>query len=180
MERLEASTIVYASPERVYKFLLDFPSYTRYSKYLRTVRSDGDGGPGTEYEMDFSWWKLTYTAASRVTGVDPPSRIDWTITKHIDADGAWRIEPVDPDDPAVDPDLYDGAVARAIFEVSYDAENARLGRIDLPRFVSADWVIRKVKPLVTEEAERVVRRAVRDLEDRDRSVAVEIAGPVET
>ena len=36
------------------------------------------------------------------------------------------------------------------------------------------WVIGKVKPLIQEEAERVVRRIVADIEGEDREVDLEI------
>jgi hypothetical protein len=42
--------------------------------------------------------------------------------------------------------------------------------LDLPRFVSLDWVVGKVKPILVEEAERVVERIVADVEGRRREV----------
>jgi hypothetical protein len=103
--RLLVRTVVYGRPERVYEFLTDFPGYARYSKYLTSVRqSGGDGGPGTRYALTFEWWRLSYTARSEVTGVDPPRRIDWRLTKDIDASGYWAIDPlsaVDDPDPAL-------------------------------------------------------------------------------
>ena len=56
VDELVVSTEVYAAPEEVYEFLLDFPRYGRYSEYLREVRTlAGDGGPGTRYELVFAW-----------------------------------------------------------------------------------------------------------------------------
>ena len=98
MDELVVSTEVYADPEEVYAFLLDFPQYANYSEYLREVRTvTGDGGPGTKYALTFAWWKISYTARSEVTGVDPPKRIDWEITKDIDAGGCWRVTPLESD-----------------------------------------------------------------------------------
>lgn len=159
------STLVYLPPEEVYEFLLAFPGYANYSKYLQRVRQYGDGGPGTEYDLRFAWWKLTYTARSRVTDVDPPERIDWRVVKDIDAVGVWSVE-ADPD-RARDPD---GSACRVRFVVEYDPDSVEPGSISLPRFVSLGWVIERVTPLIVEEAERIVERVVADLEGESREV----------
>jgi len=166
------STEVYADPEDVYAFLLDFPRYANYSEYLREVRTlDGDGGPGTRYALRFAWWKITYTAHSRVTGVEPPERIDWEITKDIDAGGCWRVTPPEtegesderPDDPC-----------EVALEVEFDPGSASSDALDLPTLVSFDWVLKKAIPLIRGEAERVVERAVRDLEGSTRDVDLDV------
>lgn len=161
MDTVEVSTVVYLPPEEVYEFLLDFPGYARYSEYLTGVRQHGDGDPGTEYELDFAWWKLTYTARSRVIDVEPPNRIDWRIIKDIDAVGHWLVEPTE-----------EGTAVT--LRVKYHPDSAEDDALSLPRFVSMDWVIEKVKPKVKSEAERVVRRIVRDLEGQNRDVVLEI------
>ena len=173
MDRLVVSTDVYADPEAVYDLLLDFPRYERYSEYLDSVeRTAGDGGAGSRYSMRFSWWKLAYTARSEVTEVDPPRRIDWRVLKDIEARGTWRIDPLDslPADAPADADS--GCEVR--FEVRFDAESADASAVSLPAMVSFGWVLKRVKPLVREEAERVVERVVRDLEGRDRAVRLDI------
>lgn len=162
VDRLEVSTVVYCSKAEVYEFLLDFPRYTRLSKHLREVSQDGDGSPGTEYDLTFAWWKLTYTAHSRVTDVDPPDRIDWELTKDLDAQGCWLLE----DEPDTDRE----AATRVRLLVEFDPHSAKSDAIDLPRFVSLSWVIDKVRPLIQGEAERVVRRLVADLEGESRPV----------
>jgi uncharacterized membrane protein len=161
VDTVEVSTVVYLPPEEVYEFLLDFPGYARYSKHLTDVRQHGDGAPGTEYELDFAWWKLEYTARSRVTDVDPPDQIDWRIIKDIDAVGQWLVESTE-----------EGTAVT--LRVEYHPDSADDDALRLPRFISFDWVIEKVKPKVKTEAERVVRRIVRDLEGRNRDVALEI------
>ena len=167
MDEIEARTVVYAPPEELYDFLLDFPGYARYSEYLDRVRQDGDGAVGTRYALRFSWWKLTYTARSEVTGVEPPARIDWRIVKDIDAEGYWGLTPVDP--PAgVD------AATEIVLHIEYDADSASAGAVDLPALVSMSWVIEKVKPLVRKEATRIVRRVVDDIEGERRDADVEI------
>ena len=172
------STEVYADPEDVYAFLLDFPQYANYSEYLREVRTvTGDGGPGTRYALTFAWWKISYTARSEVTGVEPPERIDWQITKDIDAGGCWRVTPPATDDgetaesdevdPAEDP-------CEVALEVRFDPGSASPDALDLPRLVSFDWVLKKAIPLIRDEAERVVERAVQDLEGSTRDVELDV------
>ncbi|RAW44746.1 SRPBCC family protein [Halorubrum sp. 48-1-W] len=167
MDELVVRTEVYADPETVYEFLLDFPGYAHYSEYLREVRTlAGDGGPGTRYALTFAWWKLTYTARSEVTGVEPPERIDWEITKDIDAGGCWRVTPCGDDDAQTR--------CGVALEVEFDPGSASSDALDLPRLVSFDWVLEKAVPLIRGEAERVVERAVRDLEGSTRDVDLEV------
>ncbi|MFC4356793.1 SRPBCC family protein [Halobium salinum] len=172
MDEIVVSTVVYLPPDEVYEFLIDFPRYAKYSKHLTEVTQDGDGTPGTEYGLHLAWWKLTYTARSRVTEVEPPTRIDWRIVKDIDAHGRWRVAELDQL-PADAPDDAETG-SRVFLEVVFDPHSADEGALDLPRFVSFDWVLKKVKPVVVKEAERVVRRIVRDLEGRDREVHLEL------
>ena len=168
MDEIVVSTVIYLPPDEVYDFLIDFPRYARYSKHLTDVTQDGDGSPGTTYGLRFSWWKLTYLARSRGTEVDPPTRIDWRIVKDIDARGRWRVDPLDsvPADAPADAD----AACRVFFEIVFDPDTVDDGAVDLPMFVSLDWVIDRVKPLVKKEAERVVERIVADIEGRERPV----------
>lgn len=167
MEKVEVETEIYLPPEEVYEFLRDFPRYARYSKYLRRVRGDGDGGPGTVYELTFAWWRLSYTARSEVTGLDPPERIDWAVTRDIDAAGSWLVEPTDP--PADRDDA-----SRVTFRVRYRPDNTDEDELPIPLFLSLDSLVAKVKPKVEAEAERVVRRIVADLEGERRDVDVVI------
>ncbi|WP_435335448.1 SRPBCC family protein [Haloarchaeobius sp. TZWWS8] len=170
MERVEVTTVVYLSPEEVYEFLVDFPRYARYSKYLNSVDQFGDGEPGTRYDLHFEWWKLHYTAHSEVTGVDPPNVIDWKILKDIDAVGKWLVEEV----PEEAPDDEKPA-SRVRFIVEYDSDSVKAGNIDLPMFVSLSWVIDKVKPKIQKEATRIVERIVADLEGERRAVDLQIS-----
>lgn len=210
MDTVEVSTVVFLPPEEVYEFLLDFPRYGRYSEHLKEVRQFGDGTPGTEYELDFAWWKITYTTRSRVTDVAEPERIDWRIVKDVDAVGSWHVEKLDvpdpddadPDDPNrgsedspdgespdgdVDDPLQDrlevsppafyepgDPVTRVTMHVQYAPDSAGERMVDLPRFVSLDWVVEMVKPMIQSEAEKVVRRIVADLEGDEREVALTI------
>ncbi|WP_435345551.1 type II toxin-antitoxin system RatA family toxin [Haloarchaeobius sp. HRN-SO-5] len=169
MERVEVTTVIYATPETIFEFLVDFPRYARYSEYLKRVRQHGDGEPGTQYELTFAWWKLTYTARSEVTAIDPPHSIDWKVVKDIDATGRWLVEEA----PDAAPE-GESVASRVRFLVEYDPGSARAGDIKIPRFVSLPWVIEKVKPRVRSEAKRIVERVVADIEGRRRDVDVEI------
>lgn len=169
MEEIEVSTVVYLPPEEVYEFLVDFPRYADYSKHLRRVERDGDGSPGTDYQLTFSWWKLTYTAHTRVTAVDPPHRIDWAVVRDLDATGHWAIDAA-PDEARSE----DEPASRVRLSVSFRPESADPTGLDLPRFVPLDRVIWKVEPVVQREAERVVRRIVADLEGESRPVDLEV------
>jgi uncharacterized membrane protein len=162
VDTVEVSTDIYLPPEEVYEFLLDFQGYAQYSEHLTAVRQHGDGTAGTAYELDFAWWKLSYTARSRVTDVDPPDRIDWRVVKDITAVGRWAVDRVDEE------------TTRVTLAVEYAPDSVDPDAIDLPRFVSLGWLVETVKPKIRAEAERVVRRIVADLEGDRRPVDVEI------
>lgn len=170
MNRVEVSTVVYLPPEEVYTFLLEFRGYAKYSEYLRDVRQFGDGEPGTEYELEFAWWKLKYTARSKVTAVEPPERIEWRLIKDIDATGRWLIEPMGVESAGGE----SGSKTEVTFVVEYAPGSADDGVLDLPRFVSLGWVIERIKPKIKAEAERVVRRVVADLEGEEREIELRI------
>ncbi|WP_459195013.1 SRPBCC family protein [Halosimplex sp. J119] len=173
MDEVEVSTVVYVAPEEMYDFIADFPRYADYSEYLKEVRADGDGSPGTRYAMHFSWWKLNYTAHAEVVATDPPSRLDWRVTKNIDADGRWSVEEVsDPRPPEVE------TASRVSLRIEYDSDSVNAGSIDLPRFISLSRVVEKVKPLIRKEATRVVERIVADVEGEPRDVELTVhTGP---
>ncbi len=168
MQRLELSTDVYLPQEEVFQFLLDFPRYARYSTYLDHVEQYGDGSSSTEYDLVFSWWKLSYTARSEVTELDPPHRIDWRTVKDIDARGHWRVEPA-PERAG------DGeTVSEVFFVVEYDRSSARRDALNLPRFVSFSTVLDRVLPKLKAEGERVVERVVADLEGEQRQIDLRV------
>jgi uncharacterized protein YndB with AHSA1/START domain len=171
VDTLEVTTVVYLPREEVFDFLVDFPGYARYSKHLKNVVQDGDGGPGTRYALRFAWWKLTYTARSEVTAVERPERIEFRILRDLDATGHWAVEPADV--PADAPPDVETA-SRVRFAVEYDPTSVSAGSVDLPAFVNLSWVIDRVRPVVVREAERVVERVVADLEGRERPVELTV------
>jgi ribosome-associated toxin RatA of RatAB toxin-antitoxin module len=163
VDSIEVSTDVYLPPAEVYDFLIDFPRYADYSEHLEGVERHGDGSPGTTYDLHFAWWKLTYTARSRVTNVEPPHKIDWKIIKHIDAHGHWMVEECDP--PAGREEA-----SRVRLRIDFDADSVDSSQFDLPRLVSLSWVVEKVKPIIENEAEHIVERIVADIEGEARPV----------
>ncbi|MFB6299498.1 MAG: SRPBCC family protein [Halobacteriales archaeon] len=169
MDELAVSTTVYLPPEEIFDFLVDFPRYTNYSKYLKRVDQSGDGGPGTDYRLRFEWWKVSYTAHSRVTAIEAPTRIDFELVRGITAEGTWILEHTPEAAPDGEPDA-----TRVTLQVRYRPETVTGDAVDLPRLVSLSWVIERVKPLLQREAERVVERIVADIEGRPRDVDLTI------
>jgi uncharacterized membrane protein len=170
VDTVDVSTVVYLPQDEIFEFLVDFPQYAEYSTHLDEVRRHGgDGSSGTRYDITFSWWKLSYTAASRVTDLDPPNRIDWRLVRDIDARGSWQVVPEPESAPSPDT-----PASRVRLYVEFAPESASAGGIGLPSFVSLDWVIERVKPKVRTEAERVVERIVADLEGQHRDVDLDI------
>jgi carbon monoxide dehydrogenase subunit G len=168
VNRVEASTVVRRPPKPVFEFLVDFSRYAKYSKYLDDVTRNGDGGVGTEYDLTFRWWKLSYTVRSAVTALETPRRIEWRIQGRLDAHGEWEVEEL--------PDAPKGveSASRVHFRVWFDPGSVDGGTIDLPSFVSLDWVVDRTKPKVRGEAERVVERVVADIEGERRPVELTI------
>ncbi len=187
--RILLSTVVYRDPETVFPYLESFTEYPRYTDYLNDVREyDGnpadvqsrsdsrnsrgqmksetrsDGGT-TWYDLHLSWWKLRYTARSEVFELSPPHSLKWKLRKDIDAEGEWRVEP----EPEAAPTGEETA-SRIYFDAQYDPHSANSDAISLPRFVSMDWVIRKIQPRLFGEVEKIVRRLVADIEGTPRDV----------
>lgn len=168
VERLEASTVIHLPPEKVYEALVDFTQYANYADYVTEIRRHG-AGEMTEYDIDFSWWKLSYTARSAVTDVDPPNRIDWELTKDLDAHGHWTIEQTQ----AEEMDEI-AAASRVTFDVEYDPNSLEPGAISLPALVPLEKAIDLVVPKIEAEAKRIIRRLVVDLEGEERPVEITV------
>jgi len=169
VDTIVVSTVVYEEPEAIYEVLIDFPRYANYSDYLTGVDIlRGDGSVGTQYALNFAWWKLNYTAHSEVVDVEPPTQIDWRVIKDINANGQWRVDRREslsanaPDDATVACDVS--------LRIDFDPNSADSDAVSLPRLVSMGWVLKKVIPLIKGEAEQVIQRAVTDVEGRQRDV----------
>lgn len=163
MKTFEVTTTVDRPPEVVFPFLQDFTGYAKYSKHLRGVGVDGDGGVGTRYRIRFGWWKLTYDAYTRVTGIEEPNVLEWEVIRDLDAAGRWVVEPTD-----------DGEGSTVSLVVRYDPASLSAGMLDLPALVPLDWVVEKAVGLIEAEGRRVVRRVVADLEGEKRPVELTV------
>jgi uncharacterized membrane protein len=169
VDEIEVSTVVYVPPQEAFEFLVDFPGYTAFTQYLQEVHVEGDGSEGTRYDFVLSWWKLSYTANSEVTNVEPPERIDWRLVGSLDAEGSWLLEPA----PGEAPDGVETAT-RVRFTANYRLESVKSAPIDPPAFVSMDTVIQKVKPVVLDELGTIVGNIVEALEGEPRPVDVHV------
>ncbi|QRV16162.1 SRPBCC family protein [Haloterrigena salifodinae] len=165
MDRILLSTLAYRPPEAVFPYVRSFTDYPRYTEHLKEVRVHGDGGIGSIYDLKLAWWKLSYTASSEVVAIDAPSSLEWRLVNDLDARGEWRVEP----EPESAPDGEETA-SRIYFEAVYDPHSADENTLSLPRFVSLDWVVKKVEPKLLGEAREVVKRLVADIEGRPRDV----------
>ncbi|OAQ52803.1 hypothetical protein HTG_10780 [Natrinema mahii] len=169
MDRILLSTLAHRSPEEVFPYVRSFTDYPRYTDHLKEVRVDGDGGVGSVYDLELTWWKLSYTARSRVTDISAPTSLTWRLVNHLDARGEWRVEP-EPESAPPDAET----ASRIYFEAVYDPYSANKDAVSLPRFVSLDWVVRTVEPKLLGEAREVVRRLVADIEGRPRDVELTV------
>ncbi|WP_137289606.1 SRPBCC family protein [Natronorubrum halophilum] len=169
MDRILLSTLAYRSPEEVFPYVRSFSDYPRYTDHLKEVRVHGDGGVGSVYDLRLAWWKLSYTARSKVTAISAPDSLEWQLVNNLDARGEWRVEP----EPESAPDGVETA-SRIYFEAVYDPHSADESALSLPRFVSLDWVVRKVEPKLLSEAESVVQRLVADIEGQRRDVELTV------
>lgn len=169
METVEASTLVYQSPEEIYEFLVDFQRYEEYSKYVTNIDRQGEEDAGAVYDIDVSWWKITYTARAEVTDVDPPTRIDWEVVKDIDAHGYLEIEHVPDEAPDGESDA-----TRVRCYAEFDLESADGEALNLPGFIPIDRIIDRVKPKAQTFARIVVQRMIADLEGEKREVDLKV------
>lgn len=169
MDRILLSTVAYRPPEEVFPYVRSFTDYPRYTDHLEEVRVHGNGGVDSVYDLRLTWWKLSYTARSKVTSITAPESLEWELLNEIDARGEWRVE----SEPEAAPEGVETA-SRIYFEAVYDPHSADKSAISLPRFVSFDWVIRKVEPRLLGEAESVVERLVADIEGESRDVELTI------
>jgi hypothetical protein len=169
VDEFEASTVFHLPQREVYDLLFDFHRFQRHVDYLDTARVRGDGA-GARFRIVASWWRLSTTLRGRVTDVDPPERIDWTLTNDADATGHWSVEPAPEVAPA------DGPATRLRLVARLDGDSVDVSGYG-PRFgpsVSLDWVLGKIAPLAAREGERLLRNLVAELEGERRPVEIEV------
>nr|WP_264475364.1 SRPBCC family protein [Halorubellus salinus] len=176
---IEVSTTVDVPPAEAYAFVLDFEGHADYSEFVRDVVRRGDGSVGTRFDIELSWWKLSYTFPTQVTAIDEPSRIGWRTPNGLHARGEWAFDPVESgtDGGATTTDDTAGgdAVAsstRVTLRAEYDRSRSRLPR--LPPLVSVDDVLSRLKPVVRREATKVFEHAIADLEGERRRVTLDV------
>ncbi len=172
VKRIEVSTAVHLPPAPVYDFLVDFPRYGAYADPLESIVQHGDGRAGTVYEVTVSWWLLTQTVRTRVTGLEPPDRIGWELLDLVDAHGAWELAPAPT---AAPPDAE--TATEVTLAINYDPSSVGGDRLDLPGFVPLDAVVDRVGPALASEAEATVQRVVADLEGSPRPVDLAVSRP---
>lgn len=125
------------------------------------------GGP--EYDLRLAWWKIGCSMRSRVVETVRPERIDWRIVEGVEAAGRWQVSPA----PAVAERECVPAASRVRLEAAFDPHSCD-GAVSLPDFLALDRAIAQVKPLLVREIERMVVRAVRDLEGEARDVTISV------
>jgi hypothetical protein len=176
VDQLAVSTVVGRPPEEVYEFLFDFTRYSKYSDHVENVAIRGDG-VGSRFRIALSWWKLGYTLRGVVTDVDPPNRIEWAITRDVDATGHWAIERVDESDldevEGLSADAVDSASLARLY-LEYDPSSLGSASLGLPPLVSLGRIVDRIRPVAKREAEEIATEAVADVEGSRRPVEVTI------
>lgn len=167
VDGLDASTVLYVPAEELYEFVTGLRGYAEYSPHLEAVRQFGDGSPGTEYEIEVSWWRFSYTSHTVVTDADPPERVDWRTTQGLKARGYWGIEPLPGGEIPPDREY----ATRLRLRIQFDPDT--LGRVPLGGW-TLDRLLDRLTPVVAREAERIVEGMVRDLEGERRPVEIEL------
>ncbi|MFW6385280.1 MAG: SRPBCC family protein [Halodesulfurarchaeum sp.] len=181
METIEVRTEVRVEPRTAFEFLLDFTNYADFSPYVRDVTIETPGksiagvsrGIGTIYDVTFGWWRLSYRIQTEVTDVRPPERIGWRVASDLDARGRWEVEPVQSED---------GDATTVRFVVTYDSGGSEPNDFDRPSFISFDWIVDAVIPIIEKEGRRVVDRVVTALEGESRPVDLVVekrSGPID-
>jgi uncharacterized membrane protein len=176
---IEVSTTVDVPPSEAYAFVLDFEGHADYSEFVRDVRRRGDGSVGTRFDIELSWWKLSYTFPTQVTDLDEPDRIGWRTPNGLHARGDWQFEPLESGTDGggtatdeLDPGDADATSTRVTLRAEYDRSRSRLP--PTPPLVSIDDVLSRLKPVVRREATKVFEHAIADLEGERRRVTLDV------
>jgi carbon monoxide dehydrogenase subunit G len=151
--RIETARTVARPPDAVFDAVSDFEAYPAYTPHLESVSSAGDGGVGTEYELRVAALGLSVDVRTRLTGVDPPRSVEWTVLGGVTATGTLAISP-----------QGDGSKSRINFQVDYDPDSLDSTAVSLPFGLSFGLVRSKAESLAKREIEGVLDRLVADLE----------------
>jgi uncharacterized membrane protein len=164
VDAVEASTVLYAPPEAVYRYVRTFEGAVEFADHVERIDRSGDGGPGTHYHIQLSWWRLSWTSRSRVTAVEPPNRIDWRTVGDVRARGSWLMEPLPADG------LPDGREVGTELTLRVEFDPASVRGAGVARLMPIDRLLRRLRPVVARECERLLDGVVADLEGERRPV----------
>ncbi|MEF8842738.1 MAG: SRPBCC family protein [Haloarculaceae archaeon] len=164
MDAVEASTPLYVPPSEVYRYIQSFEGAVEFSDHVDRIEQSGDGGPGTDYYIGLSWWRLSWTSHSRVTEVDPPNRIDWRTVGDVRARGRWLMDALDG------ADLPEGREVGTELALRVEFDPGSVRGAGVTRLVPVERLLRRVRPVVARECERLVAGAVVDLEGERRPI----------
>jgi uncharacterized membrane protein len=164
VDAVEASTLLYVPPEDVYRYIHEFEGAVGFADHVDRIEQSGDGGPGTDYYIRLSWWRLSWTSHSRVTEVDPPNRIEWRTVGDVRARGTWLMEPLP------EARLPEGREAGTELTLRVEFDPASIRGAGVTRLMPIERLLRRVRPVVARECERLVEGAVVDLEGERRPV----------
>ncbi|MDZ7850881.1 MAG: SRPBCC family protein [Halodesulfurarchaeum sp.] len=153
MKRIEVSRQVNRSPAVVFAAVRDFSTYPAYSDYLKDVTPDGDGAPGTEYDLAVHVLGLSFDVRTRLDQLEPPRRIEWSVLGDVEAVGRWLVTPVG-DETASKIDLV----------LEYDPNSIDSSVVSLPLGMTFSWLTDRAEALAEREAGAVLDRLVADIE----------------
>ncbi|MFC7228511.1 SRPBCC family protein [Salinirubellus salinus] len=164
MDAIEASTHLYVPPRDVYEFIQGYEGASEYSPHLEGVEQTGDGGPGTVYHITLSWWKLSWTSASRVTAAEPYERIEWRTTEDVRAKGYWTMAELAPSEV---PAAHEVGTELGL-RVEFDPTSIRGHRVT--RVLPLGRLLERIRPVVVRECEALLSGVANELEGAHREV----------
>ncbi len=145
----------YAPVEDVFDVIEDFRGYGDYSEFVEDIRVVDDGDQ-PEWEIDFSWWIVNYTARSKVLAVEEDEYIEWKVTKDVDVQGRWEFHEEGEEHTRVELHLW------------YDPEGAT--KANPLRYFPTHRLMQLAKPVANRQMKKVLRKLAEELEDEPREV----------
>jgi hypothetical protein len=164
VDAIEASTELYAPQRRVYEFIQGYEGASEYSPHLEGVEQQGDGGPGTVYDITLSWWKLSWTSRSRVTAADPDERIAWRTTEDVRAKGYWTMDELGASD------LPDGRNVGTRLGLRIEFDPTSIRGHSVTRVLPLGRLLERVRPVVVRECLALLEGVATELEGEPREV----------
>lgn len=155
MKRAVIEADSYAPVERVFEFIRDFENYEKYSKYVSDIRRVDDGEE-PEWEIDFNWWIVKYTARSKLVEVEENEYIEWQVTKDVDVVGRWEFDEVGPEHTKIRLHLW------------YDPKGA--SKANPLQYFPTRRLIQIAKPVGDRHAREVLKKVAAEVEGEEREV----------